>query len=337
MINRLLTLATHKLYDIPVLVLMPHSRCNCRCIMCDIWKANQEKRELSTELITAHVEEFVRFGVREIVLSGGEALMHSNLWNLCRQFRKYKIRIVVLSTGLLLKRNAEQIVENIDEVILSLDGSKPVHDKIRNIPGGYAQLADGVRTLQGLTPEFRITARCVIQRQNFFDFLNIVNAAHELDLDGISFLAADTYTSAFNRNDAWDDEKKSAIVLLPEEIELFESILLESFRSLRKDYSTRFILESPARMMKILNYYKAVQGFGDFPRNRCNAPWVSTVIESNGDVLPCFFHQPYGNIYNGNLDSIVNSHTAIAFRRNLNISTNPVCQRCVCTLKLGWV
>ena len=39
--KRQLTLTTHRIHTLPVVALMPHSRCNCRCVMCDIWKANR--------------------------------------------------------------------------------------------------------------------------------------------------------------------------------------------------------------------------------------------------------------------------------------------------------
>ena len=45
--KRQLTLTTHRIHTLPVVVLMPHSRCNCRCVMCDIWKANRNGTELS--------------------------------------------------------------------------------------------------------------------------------------------------------------------------------------------------------------------------------------------------------------------------------------------------
>ena len=38
---------THRLASLPILALSVHSACNCRCVMCDIWKANAEKREIS--------------------------------------------------------------------------------------------------------------------------------------------------------------------------------------------------------------------------------------------------------------------------------------------------
>ena len=32
---------TNHVGRLPIMVLMPHSRCNCRCLMCDIWRANK--------------------------------------------------------------------------------------------------------------------------------------------------------------------------------------------------------------------------------------------------------------------------------------------------------
>ncbi len=66
MLQRIATKATHRIYEMPVLVLMPHSRCNCRCVMCDIWKANSEKREISTEELAHHLAAFKKLGVNEL-------------------------------------------------------------------------------------------------------------------------------------------------------------------------------------------------------------------------------------------------------------------------------
>jgi radical SAM protein with 4Fe4S-binding SPASM domain len=59
------------------------------------------------------------------------------------------------------------------------------------------------------------------------------------------------------------------------------------------------------------------------------------VIEADGTVRPCFFHQAFGNIHRQPFDAILNSPGALSFRRNLNVATDSVCQRCVCTLYLN--
>src|SRR3954447_25501604 len=86
---------------LPVLVLNAHSRCNCRCVMCDIWK-----RESTSEITAAdmenHRESLRRLKVEWVVLTGGEALMHSDLHSLCTFFRELNVRLTLLTTGLLL-------------------------------------------------------------------------------------------------------------------------------------------------------------------------------------------------------------------------------------------
>src|SRR5678815_5035736 len=82
---------TGRLNALPVLVLMPHSRCNCKCVMCDIWKANQNKREITTEDLAPHLDGFRRLGVKWVLLSGGEPLMHSNLWSFCQSLRQLDV------------------------------------------------------------------------------------------------------------------------------------------------------------------------------------------------------------------------------------------------------
>ena len=334
-LKRLLTLVTNKIYNLPVIVLMPHSRCNCRCVMCDIWKANQEKKEISAEELERHIKTFVALGVKEVVFSGGEALMHSNLWKLCTLLKASRIRITLLSTGLLLEKHANDIIAHFNETIVSIDGSPAVHDKIRNISGGFAKLSNGVKALKKIKSNFRITGRCVLQRYNYFDFENIVDAAKEIKLDQISFLAADVSSTAFNRPEYWSGDRVSEVALSKEEVIDLEKILEQSFINLRQEYNSKFIAENFQKIRSLVTYYKAVNGIGEFPGTVCNAPWVSAVIESDGNVLPCFFHKSYGNIYEKDFLEIINSEHAISFRQNLNVAKDAICKKCVCSLNIG--
>lgn len=303
--------------------------------MCDIWKANHDKKEISVETLKAHVDSFKKLGVREIVFSGGEALMHSNLWEFASVLRVEKIKLTLLSTGLLLERNAEKIVEFLDGVIVSLDGSEEVHDRIRQVPNGFRKLAEGVSALKAINSRFPVTGRCVLQRHNYTDFEKIVAGARSISLDQISFLTADVSSPAFNRTDPWSTDRVSQIALTATEAQEFSNIVEKSFQTLKTDYDQKFIAESPAKMRKLVQYYKAVNGESAYPEAVCNAPWVSAVIESDGSVMPCFFHKPYGNIYQDDLLSILNSPSAVQFRKTLDMSKDEICKRCVCSLKIG--
>jgi MoaA/NifB/PqqE/SkfB family radical SAM enzyme len=303
--------------------------------MCDIWKANHEKKEISIEDLAKHVDTLTKLRVRQVVFSGGEALMHSNLWALCDLLTQRGIQLTLLTTGMTVERHAQEIVRYFREVIISVDGSEAVHDAIRGVPNGFAKLTAGVKALRALNNNFRITGRCVLQRKNYADFPNIVSSAKRIGLNQISFLAADITSEAFNHEHDSLNERTSDLALNADECQAFESIVERSFVELKFDYASRFITERPDKMRRIVQYYKAVNGQSEFPPPVCNAPWVSAVIESDGRVMPCFFHEPYGNIYQDDLETIINSPSAVSFRKNLRVRENPVCQKCVCSLKLG--
>ena len=332
--KRQLTLTTHRIHTLPVVVLMPHSRCNCRCVMCDIWKANRNGYTLTSADLEGHLDDFRRLHVRQVVLSGGEALMHPNLFALCDALKTLDVKITLLSTGLLLKRYAANVVGGCDEVIVSLDGSRAVHDTIRRVPRAFDRLAEGVAALKAIDPAFRITARCVIQRANYADLSNVIDAAREIGLDGLSFLAADVSTQAFNRPTPWDDDRTAEVALSLDETANFERILEGVIDGYAPDFTSGFIAESPEKLRRMARYFAALHGEGAFPETHCNAPWVSTVVEADGTVRPCFFHRPLGNIHEQPLETILNAEPAQAFRRALDVKRDAVCRRCVCTLYL---
>lgn len=333
-VRRYLTLRTHTIHALPVAIVMPHGGCNCRCIMCDIWKGNASATRLGEADVRELLAGLKRLGTRWVVMSGGEALMHPALFSFCDLLRAEGMKITILSTGLLLKRRAQELVERTDEVIVSVDGSEAVHDAIRRVPNAYARLREGVQALKALKPGFRVTGRCVIQQANFADWPRIVDAAHEMGLDQISFLAADVSTDAFNRPELWDQPRQEEVKLEREQLPRMLQVLEALFRSHAADFASGYIAESPAKLRRIYEYYAAFYGLAEFPAVRCNAPWVSTVVEADGSVRPCFFHAPLGNIKEAPLADILNSPAAIAFRQGLDVASDPICRKCVCSLNL---
>ena len=338
-LRRQATRSTDRIFSLPQLVLMPHSRCNCRCVMCDIWQANSEKRELSREDLERQLPALRSLHVQRVVLSGGEALMHQNLWTLCALLREHagnpNLQITLLSTGLLLKIFAADIVKWCDEVIVSLDGSREFHDSVRRVPRAFDRLAEGIAALHQVKADFPVGARCVLQRNNFRDLPNIVTAAHEIGLNRISFMSVDVSSTAFNRPEPWKEPRVSEVALDAAETEEFAAVVEETIQRFPADFETRFISEDPDKLRRLPRYYAALNGLGEFPATVCNAPWVSAVVEADGTVRPCFFHRPFGNIHEQPLDQILNSPDAVAFRRDLDTRTNPTCKVCVCTLSLG--
>jgi radical SAM protein with 4Fe4S-binding SPASM domain len=320
--------------ELPIVILFPHSRCNCRCLMCDIWR-DPARREIAAAEVASWTAEWRRLGVRQVVLSGGEALLHSDLWPLCERLREAGIAITLLSTGLLLRRDATRVARHCAEVIVSLDGPPAVHDRIRNLPRAYEKLAAGVAALRQAAPALPIGGRCTVQRLNFRHLRATVAAARDLGLDWLSFLAADVSTDAFNRPQPWEPGRVAEVALGDGELPELAAELAALASERAGDFASGFLVEGPDKLRRRLyDYYAALHGRGDFPANRCNAPWVSTVIEADGTVRPCFFQPPLGNLRRqGSLDAVLNSPAALAFRRGLDVASDPICRKCVCTLE----
>ena len=325
--------SAHVIRELPILVLMPHSRCNCRCVMCDIWRIRQV-REITAEDLAPHIASLRELKVRWVVFSGGEPLMHSDLYALASMMRREGIRTTLLTAGLMLEWHAAQVAANMDDVIVSLDGPREVHDRIRGVPHAYERLERGIRALREHRASMPIHARCTVQKHNFRHLRDAVGAARDLKLDSISFLAADMSSEAFNHSAEWAQGAATTVALTPDELDLLMDEIEKLITNCKESIKSHFIRESPEKLRLIASHSGGPLRDIHYASPRCNAPWVSAVIESDGAVRPCFFHRPFGNLQDGTLLDILNCDAAVQFRSQLDIPNDPICQRCVCSLFL---
>ncbi|HEX3471311.1 MAG TPA: radical SAM protein [Silvibacterium sp.] len=241
------SLAQHVITHLPVVVLFPHNRCNCRCVMCDIWRIKQT-RQIETADLIPHLESFRKLGTRWIALSGGEALLHDDLRGLMELLRGEGMRITLLSTGLLLADNAALVAELVDDVIVSLDGPRETHNAIRRVRDAYERMAEGISVLRAARSDMPISARSTVQKNNFRELPKTVDASHELGLNSISFLAVDATSTAFNREDGWDEGEQARVMLTADEVGEFSMLLDGMSVDYEEDFRSGFIQESPEKM-----------------------------------------------------------------------------------------
>ena len=100
------------------------------------------------------------------------------------------------------------------------------------------------------------------------------------------------------------------------------------------DKSDALVLFGASGDLAYRQIFPALHGLEAFPEVRCNAPWVSAVLEPGNQLRPCFFHPLYSSNGSTSFESVLNSTAAIAFRRGLDVQADATCQRCVCSLSL---
>lgn len=320
-----------QLTSLPILILNVHNRCNCRCIMCDIWK-RETNVEIQPESLERHKESIRRLGVQQVVLSGGEPLLHTDLHTLCCFFRDMGIHLTLLTTGLLLQKRAEMIASSFNEVIVSIDGPEEIHDAIRRINGAFRLIRDGMIAVRKYAPQMKIHGRNTVQKKNHHLLCATVQAAKQLQLTSISFLAADLTSEAFNRPLVWPGERQSEIALTDKEIGLLEEEIEQIISEFGEEIRTKYIAESAEKLRRIPRHFREHLGQASPQSPICNAPWVSAVIEVDGTIRPCFFHRPIGNLSHSTLEEAINGDAAQQFRSSLVVAENSTCQRCVCSL-----
>jgi Fe-coproporphyrin III synthase len=321
----------HRISQLPVLVLHAHTSCNCRCVMCDIWK-NEASRAFRPFDLEPHLDSIRRLGVRWVVFSGGEPLLNPEWPQLCSILKREQVRLTLLTTGLLLGKHAAQVAESFDDIIVSLDGPEQLHNAIRRVDKAFALLQSGIEAIRQHRLSFSITARATIQRANHANLRETLAAAKQLKLNGISFLAADLTSEAFNRPQGWSPDRQSQVALTLEEVSVLEKEIESLITKHFYDIDSGYIAESPDKLRRLATHFRAHLGLDSSMSPRCNAPWTSAVIEADGTVRPCFFHRPIGNIQRQTLEEVINGEDMLAFRAALDISSNPTCKRCVCSL-----
>jgi hypothetical protein len=132
---------------------------------------------------------------------------------------------------------------------------------------------------------------------------------------------------AFNRPGGWDDDRTAEVALSLDDVDALAAEIDALERDCAADVAAGFLKESPEKLRRrVLAPFRAGLGLEEPVAPRCNAPWVSTVIEADGAVRPCFFQPAYGNLRDGAFDSVVNGAAARSFRDTLDVASNPILQ-----------
>jgi MoaA/NifB/PqqE/SkfB family radical SAM enzyme len=329
--------ATNRTFVLPLLIFYPTSRCNSRCVSCDWWKHNGAG-DLTLDEIRDLVAALPPLGTRVVLFSGGEPLLRPEVFDAAAMFRARGMALHLLTSGVLLERFAARVAQMFSRVIVSLDASSErLYEEIRGVDA-LEVVERGIAKLRQIAPQVPITARATLHRLNFRELPRLVDHAKALALDGISFLPADMSSSGFGREPGAHGGARpdlASLALDREEVREFEAIVEHAIGRYPREFASGFIAEPPDKLRRLPRYYAAAAGDEPFPRVSCNAPWVSAVIEADGSVRPCFFQPAIGNIRRTPFETIVTRNLP-AFRASLDVGANPVCVRCVCSLKTSW-
>jgi MoaA/NifB/PqqE/SkfB family radical SAM enzyme len=122
-------------------------RCNMRCAFCEWWK--NDIPELPTNKALAAIDAVCSLGVPFFDLSGGEPLLRKDLIVLAKRVASHGCLVSMNTNGTLLNENrVGEVADVFDTVVVSLDGPREVHDRIRGVPGTYDKAIEAILLLK---------------------------------------------------------------------------------------------------------------------------------------------------------------------------------------------
>jgi Fe-coproporphyrin III synthase len=318
--------AHERLQALPLVTLYLTERCNSRCISCDYWRSG--RRDLDMAAVERLLPSLAALGTQVVLISGGEPLLNPQWLSIARRLRMQNLALWLLTSGLALAKHALRVAEVFERVTVSLDGTnRDTYAAIRGLDAFDAVCA-GIRSMaDNGTPT---TLRVTLQRANYRELPAFVDLARSLGAQQISFLAADVASvHAFGRSAQPTNDLALSAADLPD----FERVLDALSHSHTADFSSGFIAESPAKLRRLLQYFSALRGHGSFPEVRCNAPEFSAVVETGGNVRPCFFISgPPRDTGADSLATTLNSEGMMGLRAAIRAGERPECRTCVCSM-----
>jgi Fe-coproporphyrin III synthase len=266
-----------------------------------------------------------RLQTQVVLLSGGEPLLNPEWPAIAQMLRANGQQVWLLTSGLSLLKHTQRAAELFDNVTVSLDGTNaPTYQAIRGLDA-FEKVCAGIRAISdaGIPPTLRVT----LQRANYRQLPQFVTLARELGAAAVSFLSVDVSNPhAFGRTDDFAKD----LALGDDDLPALEQLLSELERTEARSFDSGFIAESPQKLRRILQYFRAQRGLGEYPPVRCNAPEFSAVIAANGAVQPCFFIEGPAGATHSDLQSAINGKSMQRLREAIRDGGRSECKSCVC-------
>ena len=165
-IKSLMRIPFHRYYrekNIPylpeILTLTVTWRCNYKCKMCDVWKMDNQGKELEFENYRSLIHDKALSSIRVVRVTGGEPFAKKDVKPILKLLSSLpKIELIYINTNGSYKEKTIDAVKTILSinkkikvvVNTSIDGMPGLHDSIRGINGGFDRTIQTLEALNAL-------------------------------------------------------------------------------------------------------------------------------------------------------------------------------------------
>ncbi len=251
-------------------------RCNLRCGHCSVSSSPSPwPGELSTTEWMDLIDEMEEMRVFTVRISGGEPFLHPHLFKLLERMIEGSMRVSINTNATLVGPGEARVLGEmapwIDEVMVSLDGSKAdIHERLRG-EGSFRNTMEGIEAL--LAEGLPVSLYTTVVRYNWRDLYGIATLAKGMGVRGLKI------NELIPMGRALDLYRE--LSLRPEE----RRAVVESIRRLRGIYGP-FITGTYVDLLEIMASVEA-EDETDLSLNLCSAGTTEVAVRPDGWVVPC--------------------------------------------------
>ncbi|MCE8004625.1 heme d1 biosynthesis radical SAM protein NirJ [Billgrantia ethanolica] len=219
----------------PVVIWNLIRRCNLTCKHCYTVSADVDfKGELATEEVFTVLDDLKRFRVPALILSGGEPLMRTDIFEISQRAKELGIYTGLSTNGTLIdESNIAQIAEcGYDYVGISIDGLEATHDEFRRRQGAFRESMHAVKLCK--QHGIKVGLRFTLTQQNYeqLDAILALIDEHDVDKFYLSHLNYGGRGHRHRKQDAWYQMTRDAMT------RLFDHCRAELERGVEREYVT---------------------------------------------------------------------------------------------------
>ena len=120
-------------------------KCNFKCPHCGTAADEAKPDELTTAQILNVIDQLAEMGTQVLSLTGGEAILRPDFPEIMQRCKDVGIKTGFVTNGFAIKENRKMIEEAEPfSVMVSLDGYRDNHDKIRGTKGAYKKAMEAL-------------------------------------------------------------------------------------------------------------------------------------------------------------------------------------------------
>lgn len=155
-------------------------RCNLYCDFC--FASAQKNCRLSMPLsyFENRIAELREMGLEQIIFTGGEALLHPDIYELMTIAKKYKLKTKLLTNGTV--PSILKYTQLVDSAHVSIDGTERTHDRIRGKIGAFERTIDTIQLLKG---EVNCSITMTVSEDNVMEIEDVYLLAMKLNVQSI--------------------------------------------------------------------------------------------------------------------------------------------------------